>query len=843
MLVIILFFHVLTFTSTTTIQTQANALLKWKASLDNQSQSVLSSWSATSATPCHWFGIHCHKDKSISAIRLVDSHLEGALQNLDIFLFPKLICFNVRNNSFHGNLPSYIGNLSKLNLFDLSINLISGIIPQGVGVLTFVTYFDLSSNLLSSSIPTSIGNLTKLSVLLLYENQFSGPIPQQLGTLTFLTILSLSYNNFSSSIPASIGNLTKVSILYLHANRLSGSVPWEVGMLRSVTDLELSDNQLTGAIPASIGKLTKVSKLYISINRLSGSIAWEVGMLRSVTNLELSDNQLTGAIPASIGNLTKVSKLYLFNNRLSGSIPWEVGMLRCVTELALSDNQLTGAIPASIGNLTKASKLYLYTNRLSGSIPWEVGMLSTNRLSGSIPWEVGMLRSVTDLELADNQLTGAIPSSINNLTLLEKLEIYENRLAGHLPNDICLGGQLQHFSATGNNFTGPIPRSLKNCSSLIRLRLERNQLTGNISQDFGIYPHLNYLDLSDNKFYGCFFIFRRRSIRRKAKLSSEEGVHAIWSPDKDLQYENIIEATEGFDSKYCVGVGGYGVVYKAVLPTGRVVAVKKPHNQSQNDEMLNVKAFENEIVALTNIRHRNIVKLYGFCSHAKHSFLIYNFIERGSLRKILCDKEQAKELNWSKRLNVVIGIANALSYMHHDCFPPIIHRDLSRNNVLLDSELEAHVFDFGTARLLMPDTSNWTAFAGTFGYTAPELAYTMVVNEKCDVYSFGVVTLEIIMGTHPGDFISSLSSFSAATNQQTLWKDVIDQCLQIPQKRDAEGLIYVSKLAFACLSVNPQSRPTMEQVSSKLVAKWHPLTKPFSEIKLGELLLQDGQAG
>ncbi|KDP32512.1 hypothetical protein JCGZ_14715 [Jatropha curcas] len=218
MLVIILFFYVLTFASTTAIQTQANALLKWKASLDNQSQFVLSSWSATSATPCHWFGIHCHKDKSISAIRLVDSHLNGTLQNLDIFLFPKLICFNLRNNSFHGNLPSYIGNLSKLNVFDLSINLISGIIPQGVGVLSSVSYFDLSSNLLSGSIPTSIGNLTKLSILKLHKNHFSGPIPQQLGTLTFLTFLSLSYNNFSSSIPFSIGNLTKVSGLYLGLN-------------------------------------------------------------------------------------------------------------------------------------------------------------------------------------------------------------------------------------------------------------------------------------------------------------------------------------------------------------------------------------------------------------------------------------------------------------------------------------------------------------------------------------------------------------------------------------------------------------------------------------------------
>jgi serine/threonine protein kinase len=132
-----------------------------------------------------------------------------------------------------------------------------------------------------------------------------------------------------------------------------------------------------------------------------------------------------------------------------------------------------------------------------------------------------------------------------------------------------------------------------------------------------------------------------------------------------------------------------------------------------------LKAFRIEIDVLMGIRHRNIVKLYGFCSHAKHSFLVYEFVERGSLRKVLNDEEQAIKMDWDKRINLIKGVANALSYMHHDCSPPIIHRDISSNNVLLDSDYEAHVSDFGTARLLMPDSSNWTSFAGTFGYTAP----------------------------------------------------------------------------------------------------------------------------
>jgi serine/threonine protein kinase len=220
---------------------------------------------------------------------------------------------------------------------------------------------------------------------------------------------------------------------------------------------------------------------------------------------------------------------------------------------------------------------------------------------------------------------------------------------------------------------------------------------------------------------GALFILHQRARKRKAEPGNIEQVRnlfTIWGHDGKLLYENIIAATEEFNSNYCIGEGGYGIVYKAVMPTERVVAVKKLH-QSQTDKLSDFKAFETEVCVLANIRHRNIVKLYGFCSHAKHSFLVYEFIERGSLRKIITTEEQAIELDWMKRLNVVKGMAGALSYLHHSCSPPIIHRDITSNNILLDLEYEAHVSDFGTARLLMPDSSNWTSFAGTFGYTAP----------------------------------------------------------------------------------------------------------------------------
>ncbi|XP_030547762.2 MDIS1-interacting receptor like kinase 2-like [Rhodamnia argentea] len=197
-------------------------------------------------------------------------------------------------------------------------------------------------------------------------------------------------------------------------------------------------------------------------------------------------------------------------------------------------------------------------------------------------------------------------------------------------------------------------------------------------------------------------------------------------------------------------------------------------SSSQEDtKMVDLVPFEREIQALTNIRHRNIVKFYGFCSHAQRCFLVYEYLERGSLRTTLNDDQKTLEFRWGERINMVRGVADALSYMHHECSPPLIHRDLTSNNVLLDRDYEAHVSDFGTARLLRPDSSNWTAIVGTIGYIAPELAYSIIPTEKCDVYSFGIVALETIMGKHPGDHISWECSSSAQTESMML-KDVLD---------------------------------------------------------------------
>ncbi|KAJ4723889.1 putative Receptor protein kinase [Melia azedarach] len=217
---------------------------------------------------------------------------------------------------------------------------------------------------------------------------------------------------------------------------------------------------------------------------------------------------------------------------------------------------------------------------------------------------------------------------------------------------------------------------------------------------------------------------------------------------------------------------------------------------------------------MTEIRHRNIVKFYGFCSHSQHSFLVYEYLERGSLATILSNDTLAGEFGWRMRMNVIKGVADALSYLHHDCFPPIVHRDISSKNVLLDLDYEARVSDFGIAKFLNPDSSNWTEFAGTYGYAAPELAYTMKVTETCDVYSFGVLALEVINGKHPGDFLSSISSSSP--NMNISLDQVLDPRLPYPSFDIQSKLTSIMNIAFLCVDKNPNSRPIMYKVSQLL---------------------------
>ncbi|KAF5738525.1 leucine-rich repeat receptor-like protein kinase [Tripterygium wilfordii] len=296
------------------------------------------------------------------------------------------------------------------------------------------------------------------------------------------------------------------------------------------------------------------------------------------------------------------------------------------------------------------------------------------------------------------------------------------------------------------------------------------------------------------------------------EISSSES--DIYFPPKDgLTLQLLIEATNNFHDSFIVGRGACGTVYKADMPSGQTVAVKKLASNREGSSIEN--SFQAEILTLGKIRHRNIVKLYGFCYYQGSNILLYEYMAKGSLGELL--HESSYSLEWPTRFTIAFGAAEGLAYLHHDCKPRIIHRDIKSNNILLDANFEAQVGDFGLAKIIdMPQSKSMSAVAGSYGYIAPEYAYTMKVTEKCDIYSYGVVLLELITGRTPvqpldqgGDLVTWARRY---IRDNSLTSEMFDTRLNLEHQSVVDQMIAVMKIALMCTSMSPSDRPSMREV-------------------------------
>ncbi|KAJ0780222.1 putative protein kinase RLK-Pelle-LRR-XI-1 family [Helianthus annuus] len=667
-------------------------------------------------------------------------------------------------------------------------------------------------NNLVGSIPQHM-NFTKMKDFQVAENMLTGPLPHDI-CVSGLERLGAGNNFFSGPVPKSFKNCSSLYRVRLDENHLTGNISEDFGIYPELYYMDLSNNNFYGEVSSNWGHCPNLTSLDISNNNLSGKISTELGGATRLVELHLSSNQLIGEIPKSFERLSSLTKLYLDGNKLSGKIPSELGNLYNLEEINIAKNSLTGPINENIGDCFKLRSLNLSSNKFEGVIPVHICKLeklesldlSENNLTRSLPSQLGGLQSLQILNISHNNLTGSIPSSFTKMSSLTTVDVSFNQLEGPLPKmrafeDAPTEALGHNKRLCGNNTGLDCPINTNKVSKMLLI----------ILPTLGCMVLLFYIGVI------FFYLHKRNPNDINRTQVTQTNPFTIWSYDGRMAYESIIEALEDFDLKHIIGVGGHGTVYKAELST-KVLAVKKIHAPADG-ETQNFKSFENEIQALTEIRHQNIVKLYGFCSHSRHSFLVYEFLSGGGLRNVLNHIEQAVEFDWEKRVMAVKGIAKALSYIHHDCSQPIIHRDLSSNNVLFDSDWVAHISDFGTARLLNPDSSNWTSFAGTFGYAAPELAYTMEVNEKCDVYSFGVLTLEIIMGKHPGDFLTSSQDM-----EDVSWTEIPDQRLAPPEEQIAKQVHSLVEIAF-CRSLSEDDEPKpcytnpLASAESKLASK------------------------
>ncbi|KAJ0954516.1 putative protein kinase RLK-Pelle-LRR-XI-1 family [Helianthus annuus] len=752
-------------TTTLSLTQEGLDLLQAKSTLSDPT-GILSDWNPAHPTPCNWTGITCTHSNSVTGIHLPSASLSGPFPTT-LCRLPSLSTLSLHNNNLNSNIPPTISACRNLTHLDLSANYFHGLIPSTLPDIPNLLYLDLQENSLSGEVPATFGNFRRLQILNLTNNLLNGSFPVVLTNLTTLKELVLAYNNFiPGPIPPQLGNLSNVEYLWLSSCGFSGEIPATFSRLTKLSNLELSYNSLTGAFP---------------------DIVFE---LRNLYQLELFNNSFSGELPKKgWSNLTALRRIDLSINHFTGAIPVELCKLP-LSSLGLSDNKLQGLIPVSLAKSPNLYDLRLFDNSLIGPIPSDLGKFST-------------LTTLNYLDLSGNSFSGKIPSGLANL-MLNTLNLSNNQLSGEIPSVFHKDVYRDSFLGNPELCGGFSPRCVENYQSKSNHNL---WLLRFIFVFSGVVLAIGVI----------WFVFKYRSIKK-----TNQGVSiSKWRSFHKLGFSEI-EIIHLLNENNVIGSGASGKVYKAVLSNGESVAVKKLWEGSvKNDEdakMNSQKEFESEVETLGKIRHKNIVRLWCCFKSGNSRLLVYEYMRNGSLGDVL-HSTKGRLLEWSMRFKIVLDAAEGLSYLHHDCVPPIVHRDVKSNNILLDEDYGARIADFGVAKfinLTNKGSESMSVIAGSRGYIAPEYAYTLRVNEKSDIYSFGVVILELVTGRKPIDpeFLESdLATWVQTTVNEKGHDHVVDPELEYGPK---EQIYRVLDIGLLCINPLPMSRPSMRTVVNLL---------------------------
>ncbi|XP_037423488.1 LRR receptor-like serine/threonine-protein kinase SIK1 [Triticum dicoccoides] len=767
----------------------------------------------------------------------------------------------LKNNQLTGPIPSTLSQIPNLKILDLAQNQLTGDIPRLIYWNEVLQYLGLRGNSLTGTLSPDMCQLTGLWYFDVRGNNLTGTIPLSIGNCTSFEILDISYNKISGEIPYNIGFL-QVATLSLQGNRLTGKIPEVIGLMQALAVLDLSENELVGPIPPILGNLSYTGKLYLHGNKLTGEVPPELGNMTKLSYLQLNDNELVGTIPAELGKLEELFELNLANNNLEGPIPTNISSCTALNKFNVYGNRLNGSIPAGFQNLESLTNLNLSSNNFKGHIPSELGHiinldtldLSYNEFSGPVPATIGDLEHLLQLNLSKNLLSGSVPAEFGNLRSIQVIDLSNNAMSGYLPEEL---GQLQNLDSlilNNNTLVGEIPAQLANCFSLNILNLSYNNFSGHVplAKNFSKFPMESFLgnpmlsvhckDSSCGNSHGskvnirtaiaciisgfvillCVLLLAIYKTKRpqppiKASDKPVQGPPKIVLLQMDMAihtYDDIMRLTENLSEKYIIGYGASSTVYKCVLKSGKAIAVKRLYSQYNHG----AREFETELETVGSIRHRNLVSLHGFSLSPNGNLLFYDYMENGSLWDLLHGPSKKVKLDWETRLRIAVGAAQGLAYLHHDCNPRIVHRDVKSSNILLDEHFEAHLSDFGIAKCVPAAKTHASTYVlGTIGYIDPEYARTSRLNEKSDVYSFGIVLLELLTGMKAVDNDSNLHQLIMSRADDNTVMEAVDS--EVSVTCTDMGLVRKAfQLALLCTKRHPIDRPTMHEVARVLLS-------------------------
>ncbi|TXG56946.1 hypothetical protein EZV62_018259 [Acer yangbiense] len=793
----------------------------------------------------------------------------------DIFQLPKLNLLGLQDNKFSGQLSSSISLLSSLVRLDVSTNNFSGRIPDVFSNLNHFKDLVAHSNKFVGKIPTSLSNSPTVNLINLRNNSLDGSLELNCSAMTNLTSLHLGTNRFNGSLPSNLSSCRQLKNIDLARNNFSGQVPETFRNFHSLSYLSLSNCSIINLSSALqiLQECKNLTTLVLTKNFPNEELPADPSLhFENLKVLVIASCRLKGLIPQWLRGCTKLQLLDLSWNHLVATIPAWIGQFQDLFYLDLSNNTFTGQIPKSITGLASLINRSISLEEPSSDFPF---FMKRNESARGLQYNQIWSFPPT-VELGHNLLTGPIWPEFGNLKKLHVLDLKFNNLSGTIPTELSGMTSLEMLDLSHNDLTGNIPPSLVKLSFLSRFSVAHNQLLGKIPWEgqFATFPNSSFEDnklCGDHRFpcqsdqvpvrspgkprrnkyiiagmvvgivFGIaflvvlMFMILSRACSRGGEVDPEKEEADINDKDlgelrsrlvvlfqnnennKELSIDDLLKSTDNFDQENIIGCGGFGLVYKATLPDGKKVAIKRLSGDCGQME----REFRAEVEALSRAQHPNLVHLQGYCMHKSDRLLIYSYMENGSLDYWLHERfDGPSSLDWVTRLRIAQGAARGLAYLHQSCEPHILHRDIKSSNILLNENFDAQLADFGLARLILPyDTHVTTDLVGTLGYIPPEYGQSSVATYKGDVYSFGVVLLELLTGKRPIDMCKpkgsrDLISWVIRMKKENRESEVLDPFIY--DKQHDKEMLQVLEIACLCLSNSPKVRPTTQQLVSSL---------------------------
>ncbi|GLJ05676.1 hypothetical protein SUGI_0022850 [Cryptomeria japonica] len=522
-----------------------------------------------------------------------------------------------------------------------------------------------------------------------------------------------------------------------------------------------------------------------------------------------------GIICKNVSSTIRISKINLSGRHLRGPIPPSFGELDELVSMSLDNNYFNGTLP----NLTSPLKL-------------EILNIQHNSLTGQLPEWISKLSSLEELSINNNYFNGMLPN-LTELSKLEILHLQNNYLSGKLPDWLSGLPRLKELNISNNNFKGVIPEQLLNKKNLAfdfsgnkhlcqTKRECRDHPSSKTVIALGVVGGLILTAI----LVGIIVMYRMKlksACTQPSPLDYLMVNVANSSKSRAFTLEEMTRATNNFTHK--IGHGSFGTVFLGKLEEGKQIAVKVLSVFSKHG----IDQFLNEVHLLSKINHKKLVSFLGYCicNESRDLMLVYEYMSGGSLSDNLYVPQEPKypQLDWKTRLKIAMDAAQGLEYLHVGCTPKIIHRDVKTSNILLDSNLNGKLADFGLSRMTSNEETSQinTTIKGTPGYLDPTYYKTHMLTDKSDVYSFGVVLFELICGRKPIDTKVSaekilltewVASYAGVDKDGANIEEMVDK--RLGKRYNMKSIVHLTNLAWRCIANQPSSRPTISEVVAEI---------------------------